>query len=189
MKTAGGQPEWLVLRGTSDGIGSPTAGGRDRPTALSGQARRAAWLAAFRRYLAFLALANLVWEIAQLPLYTIWGTDTVGELAFAVVHCTGGDILIAFSSLLLSLVLTGSDEWPRRRFGRVAALAVGFGVGYTIFSEWLNIVVREAWQYSELMPVVPFIDTGLSPLLQWIIIPSLGLWWARRADREAADRR
>ena len=93
----------------------------------------------------------------------------------AVVHCTGGDILIAFSSLLLSLVLTGSGEWPRRRFGRVAALAVGFGVGYTIFSEWLNIVVRKSWQYSELMPVVPFIDTGLSPLLQWIIIPSLGL--------------
>lgn len=62
-------------------------------------------------------------------------------------------------------------------------------VGYTIFSEWLNIVVRKSWQYSELMPVVPFIDTDLSPLLQWIIIPNLGLWWARQADREAADRR
>ena len=30
-----------------------------------------------------------------MPLYTLWSTDTVGEIVFAAVHCTGGDILIA----------------------------------------------------------------------------------------------
>lgn len=188
MRIADRLADWRVLRESPTGAEAvPTRAAISGPR--SPARHGAAWLAAFRRYLVFVAFANLAWETAQLPLYAIWRTGTPGELAFAVVHCTGGDILIAFSSLLLSLVLTGSDEWPRRRFGQVAALAVGFGVGYTIFSEWLNIVVRESWQYSELMFVVPVINTGLSPLLQWIIIPAVGLWWARRADREAADRR
>ena len=52
------------------------------------------WLPALRRYLAVMVLGNLAWEIAQLPLYTIWRTGTFGEKAFAVLHCTGGDLLI-----------------------------------------------------------------------------------------------
>jgi len=52
---------------------------------------------------------------------------------------------------------------------------------YTIFSEWLNIVVRASWAYSPLMPVVHLINIGLSPLLQWIVIPAAALYAARRA--------
>jgi hypothetical protein len=64
-----------------------------------------------------------------------------------------------------------------------AALTIGFGVAYTIFSEWLNIVIRKSWAYSDLMPVVPVIDTGLSPLLQWVAVPMLALRFARQAAR------
>lgn len=42
-------------------------------------------------------------------------------------------------------------------------------------------MVRESWAYSDLMPVVPFIETGLSPLLQWLIVSLVALWLARRA--------
>ena len=48
------------------------------------------------------------------------------------------------------------------------------------FSEWLNLVIRKSWQYSELMPVVPIVDVGLSPLLQWVLLPPASLWVARR---------
>ena len=51
-----------------------------------------------------------------------------------------------------------------------------FGVSYTMFSEWLNIVVRKSWAYSELVPMIPGIDAGLSPLAQWVVIPLAGLW-------------
>ncbi len=105
---------------------------------------------------------------------------------FAAVHCTGGDLLIASSALLAALIAAGSG-WPReaRAMRRVAALAVALGILYTVFSEWLNIVVRQAWAYSDLMPVVPPFDTGLSPLLQWLVIPSAGLWWAVRPMRHS----
>ncbi|MCC6756120.1 MAG: hypothetical protein IT199_07100, partial [Solirubrobacterales bacterium] len=70
-------------------------------------ARDRHWLGALRRYLVFVALAHFAWEAAQLPLYTIWLTGTAGELAFAVLHCTGGDLLIALSTMMLALLLFG----------------------------------------------------------------------------------
>ena len=39
------------------------------------------WISTTRRYLfsVLSVLAHLFWELAQLPLYTIWKTGTVGE--------------------------------------------------------------------------------------------------------------
>ena len=136
------------------------------------------WLAAIRRYLLFVAGASLVWEAAQLPLYTIWRQGTPSEIAFAVVHCTGGDILIALTALMASLVLVGSQAWPAEGLWRVGALTIASGLSYTIFSEWLNIEIRGSWAYSELMPTLPLIDAGLAPFSQWIVIPLAALWWA-----------
>jgi hypothetical protein len=48
-------------------------------------------------YICFIALANFAWEMLYLPLYTIWATGTLGEQAFAVAHCTSGEILIALA--------------------------------------------------------------------------------------------
>lgn len=123
-----------------------------------------------------------------MPLYTLWSTGTAGEIVFAAVHCTGGDILIAMSALMLSLLIFGTG-WPLKRSAvyRVIGFTMLTGVGYTVFSEWLNIVVREAWAYSELMPIVPVIDAGLSPLLQWIVIPGLAFAWALYPLRRSGE--
>jgi len=146
----------------------------------------AGWLVTLRRFLVFIAAGNLALEIAQLPLYTIWYEATPGEIAFAVAHCTGGDILIASASLLLALLLVARPTWPDGTYRRVAALTVAFAVPYTVFSERLNTEVRGSWAYSELMPVVPVLDAGLSPLAQWIVIPIAAFWWARRPAQKAS---
>lgn len=144
--------------------------------------RANAWLPAVRIYLAIIAVGNLIWEAAHLPLYTIWTTGTMREQAFAVVHCTGGDLLIATSSLVIGLILVGDSLWPGRRFLHVAGLTMLLGVGYTIFSEWLNIIIRQSWAYSDLMPIVTILGfkVGLSPVFQWIIVPSFAFWMAVR---------
>lgn len=140
-----------------------------------------AWLRTLRRYIAFVVPAHLFWEFAQLPLYTIWWDGTPGEILFAVVHCTGGDALIAIAALVSALLIAGTG-WPVApdSYRRVAAIAIVIGVSYTAFSEWLNTVVREAWAYSDLMPVIPLIEAGLSPILQWVLVPLTAFWWARR---------
>lgn len=141
----------------------------------------AAWLATLRRYLGYSAVSHLAWESLQLPLYTIWADGSWAEIAFAVLHCTAGDLLIGTSALVAALVLIGKPFWPEdeRVFRRVLVLAVIVGVAYTIFSEWLNTVARVSWTYSPLMPVVPGLGTGLSPLAQWLLIPPLCLFAAR----------
>ena len=146
----------------------------------TGSAASARWISTLRWYFPLMALANLVWEALHLPLYTVWAEGTAEYLLFVVLHCTGGDLLIALSALMIAVLLVAPPGWPQLGFRRVAAVATVFGVGYTIFSEWLNIVVRKSWQYSDLMPVVPIVDAGLSPLLQWVLIPPSALWLARK---------
>lgn len=151
-----------------------------------------AWLGTLRRYMIFVAVANLTWEFAHLPFYTLWRTGSPSEIAFAALHCTGGDVLIALSAVMLALFLVGSPTWPAARSGQVTGLTLVFGLAYTLFSEWLNIEVREAWAYSDLMPVIPIIDAGLSPVLQWIVIPLAGFRFAsaprgKFRTRAAAD--
>ncbi len=138
------------------------------------------WIAALRAYLSATAFLNLLWEAAQLPLYTIWSDGTIREKAFAVVHCTMGDVLIALAALAAALVVAGDHAWPARRWTRVAALTLAIGVAYTAYSEHLNADVRRSWTYSDLMPRLPLLGTGLSPIVQWVIVPAAALVWVRR---------
>lgn len=128
---------------------------------------------ALRTYLAVSALLHLLWELVQLPLYTIWKSGTAGEIGFAIVHCTAGDLLIAALALVAALVAIGGREWPHQRFVPVVVAAVAIGLGYTVYSEWLNTVVRKSWAYSPLMPTLPWLGTGLSPFMQWLIVPTM----------------
>lgn len=149
------------------------------------QAASALWHAALRRYLGVVVLLDLLWEFAHLPLYEIWRTGSWSEVVFAALHCTGGDFLIALAALILALLLAGNSAWPVERFQPVAVVTILLGLTYTAFSEWLNIVIRAAWAYSDLMPVIPLLgfQVGLSPLLQWILVPLAGFWSVRQFAR------
>jgi hypothetical protein len=132
---------------------------------------RAAWFGSGRPralivYLAIILIGNLAWEALALPLYTIWTTGSFREQAVAVLHCTAGGVLIARSALLIALRTAGCEHWAIERFGPVLLVA-------TIFSDWVNIEVRSRWAYSPLMPVVPLVGVGVSPLMQRIVLPAL----------------
>jgi hypothetical protein len=122
------------------------------------------------RYLALSLPLHFAWELAQLPLYTLWKNPDSGTIAYAVAHCTLGDLLIAASTLGLGLTIT---QWMRpatNRLFRAAFVTMALGIAYTLFSEWLNTVVLQSWAYSELMPQV--FGIGVSPIMQWIAIPA-----------------
>lgn len=133
------------------------------------------WHSAIRTYVLAVAGLNLLWEFAQLPFYTIWRTGSIQDIIIAVLHCTAGDVVIAISALILALMLLGTGDWPKQRYLPVSAFAVLLGLVYTIYSEQLNIANR-AWAYSDLMPIIPWLDVGLTPILQWPVVPSFILW-------------
>ena len=134
-------------------------------------------------------LTNLAWEIVHLPLYTLWSDSSWGYLVFVVFHCSAGDLMIAYTTLCIALLLVGNLRDPGRQFHRVLGLTLLLGIAYTVYSEWLNVYFRHSWAYSDLMPVVPLIETGASPLAQWMLLPLLGLLWARKKylDEENAN--
>ena len=138
------------------------------------------WLPALRRYLLVTAAGNLVWEVVQLPLYTLWRTARPVEIAFAVLHCLGGDMLIALAGLVASLVLFGRTDWPQQGFRRVAAATWLAGLGYTAWSEHFNTVIKGAWSYADAMPRLPWLDIGAAPMGQWAVVPLLALASAGR---------
>lgn len=143
------------------------------------------------RILGAMAAGNLVWEVAQVPLYTLWVEGTWREIAYDLAHCTVGDVMIAATTVLLAVTLVGGRAWPERRFWAVAGTAIVLGVGYTIFSEWLNTEVRGAWAYRAAMPRLPVLGTGLTPVLQWLVVPAGAFLWARakmRTIRSAGTR-
>lgn len=142
---------------------------------------RAAWVLIGRRYLPWLVMSNLAWEVAQLPLYTLWREGSLAWIAFSVVHCTLGDAVIGTSALAVALTVTRAPELACWRWGRIAVATALAGAGYTVFSEWTNTAVLRSWTYSELMPVlhVAGLDLGLVPLAQWLLLPPLALRLAR----------
>lgn len=123
-------------------------------------------------YLIVAAIGHLMWETAQLPLYTVWWTGTSHENVVAVVHCTGGDVLITTATLLTAALAARLLGW--RPFGSAMVFtAIVLGIAYTILSEWLNVEVWRSWSYSSIMPVLPWLGTGLSPVLQWLLVPAM----------------
>lgn len=140
------------------------------------------------RHTGFLSAMNLVWEFGQMPLYTLWATGTGSEIIYAGLHCTFGDAMIGGSALLAALMLAAPTRWPQEGRGRVLLVAVAIGLAYTVFSEWLNIEVRGAWAYSERMPVIPLLGTGLTPLLQWLTLPVAAYLLATRGATRPVSR-
>ena len=140
------------------------------------------WLQSIRVFLGVTAIGHLIWEILQLPLYAIWSAGTGREITFAIFHCLAGDLMIATLSLVAALLLFGSPAWPSRQLVPTMVATLVIGMGYTVYSEWVNTAVRKAWAYSDLMPVVPLLGTGLSPLMQWFVVPAIGFAAIRFRD-------
>lgn len=139
------------------------------------------WLSVLRTLLVISAAAHLIWEIVQVPLYTIWWTGTAAEIAFAVVHCTAGDLVIMTSSLVAALFVFGQG-WPfsETGFRNVMLATIVIAVAYTVYSEWVNVNVRGTWAYTAWMPRIPPFGTGLLPLLQWLVVPGIAFIVVRR---------
>jgi hypothetical protein len=139
-------------------------------------------LALFARWLGCMLLPNLAWEIAQLPLYRLPPSPFPYFTAYAVAHCTVGDVLIAAAIYAGASVVAGL-RWPLAAPLRGLVVALPLGIAYTAVSEWRNVYVVGGWAYDAGMPTLAGI--GLSPLAQWLLMPPLVLWLLRRTGNAA----
>jgi len=114
---------------------------------------------------------NLAWEIAQIRLYTIWADEDRLSVAWALLHCSLGDVLIALTMFALTGLVLRCTVWPEGRPWAGSTIAVSGALAYTAWSEWHNVYRAGSWAYTANMPLI--FGIGLFPLLQWLILPPI----------------
>ena len=131
---------------------------------------------------------NFFWEMAQSAWYADVALKTYREILVSRLHCTLGDVVILLVAFWITAGLVRDRYWVMALRPRDLAAFTGLGLGYTIVSEWVNVDLRSAWGYAETMPRLPWIGTGLAPVLQWLILPTMTARVARRLLRGGAVR-
>lgn len=112
---------------------------------------------------------NLTWEIAQARLYTLWASADDLAIAGALLHCSLGDVMIALTMFAVASILLWDADWPTSRPWAGGVVVVIGAIAFTAWSEWYNVYRLGNWGYTASMPMV--FGIGLSPLLQWLIVP------------------
>ena len=87
--------------------------------------------------------------------------------------------LLAYGAVALA---AKNRPWMLAPSGWQVAAFVGIGLSITGLIEWLATNGRwvKSWAYSTSMPLFPGTGIGLAPLLQWIVVPLLVLWFVGR---------
>jgi hypothetical protein len=112
---------------------------------------------------------NMAWEVAQVRLYSIWDEADGSSVAWALFHCTLGDVLIALALFALAGIVLRRANWPVSRPWTGGAMVVAGALAFTAWSEWYNVYRVGTWGYAASMPMI--FGIGLSPLMQWLIVP------------------
>lgn len=130
--------------------------------------------------LIFSFLLHLAWEYWQVPFFRGMADQPHWVGVKACTLATLGDAGIALSAFWATAIVAKNRSWivwPNRRD---IAIFLGVGVLVTILFEALATGLLQRWAYSDTMPRVPVIGTGLLPLLQWLVIPLIVIWFVRR---------
>ena len=150
--------------------------------ALAGDGARAAglWEAPELPVAFFSFLLHFVWEFIQVPTYTGMAGMSHWEAIKLCMSATFGDVGFALTAFWIASIAARNRDWILRPTRVPVAIFVAVGIILTIGFEYYYTNVSLRWTYSDLMPLVPPFGTGLSPLLQWLLIPPLVVWLSRR---------
>ena len=125
-------------------------------------------------------LFNLMWEIAQVRLYALWAEADWMTVAWSLLHCSLGDVVIALAMFALAGLVHRRADWPASRPWTGGAIIVVGAMAFTAWSEWYNVYRVAKWGYTASMPTI--FGIGVSPLLQWLILPPVMVYAYRALD-------
>lgn len=128
----------------------------------------------------FSFLLNFFWEIQQMPFYQISAEFSYFDMTRNCTLATVGDVGISIAAFWAVAVISKSRQWFHQPTRWQVSSFILVGVVITVVFEALATRVFNTWKYAELMPTLPFLGTGLLPLLQWVLIPPVILWFVKR---------
>lgn len=128
----------------------------------------------------FAFLLNYPWEFLQVPFFDDMPTMPHWEAVVFCTRATFGDVLIALAAFWGMAAFTRNRSWILEPTLRAVLLFLAIGVVITLGLEWHATEIDDRWQYADTMPTLPILGTGLLPLIQWLILPLLLIWFVRR---------
>ena len=128
----------------------------------------------FQQFVFFTFLLSLVlnfaWEVLQGSLYN--GFDfTISHIAFCGLASIADAIMVMLIYFSFAIIYKNSLWIKHINFQQIIMLVLVGGIG-AILSEMRHLSIG-TWSYTSSMPIVPFVHAGLSPVLQFMVLPGL----------------
>ncbi len=131
----------------------------------------------------FGVLLNFPWEFLQVPFFKGLPDAPHWDAVRLCAWATLGDGIIILIGYWTTAAAWRDRWWFMRPAVLKLAAFIAVGLIITILLEQLATSSSHPvwrWRYSEMMPLIPGIGIGLTPFLQWILIPPLVVWFSRR---------
>lgn len=125
------------------------------------------------KYLAALTfvafLLHVVWENAQAPLYA--GYQSFSQHFSICFVGAIGDVVITL--FVLAFIWLLKKDKPQTISDFLALAIVGFIVAVAIEQ---NALLAGKWSYAPAMPIIPWLNVGLAPIIQMTILLPLSFY-------------
>ncbi len=115
-------------------------------------------------------LLNLIWEIVQMPLYKD-GSYSLSHITFCALASVADALMVVLIYLGVALIYKSPLWIEDIKWQPVVFIILIGGVG-AVLAEMRHLS-SGSWAYSPSMPIVPLVNVGLSPVLQFMFLPLL----------------
>ncbi|MFZ1798903.1 MAG: hypothetical protein WAU24_03485 [Chitinophagaceae bacterium] len=118
----------------------------------------------------FAFLFNAAWEILQIPLYK-GGSYEWNHIVFCLLASVADVIMVLLLYFSFAFIYKNALWVKNVNPGKIIVLILTGGIG-AILAESRHLLLG-TWSYASAMPLIPVVDVGLSPVLQFMILPIL----------------
>ena len=112
---------------------------------------------------------NFSWELMQMPLYDN-SSFIINHITFCALGSGADAIMVLLIYFGLAVIFKNPLWIYPLKWQRVVLVILIGGIG-AILSEIRHLSLGN-WAYSDLMPLIPVLNVGLSPVLQFMILPT-----------------
>ncbi|MDQ6762179.1 MAG: hypothetical protein M3015_06085 [Bacteroidota bacterium] len=113
-------------------------------------------------------LLNAAWEILQIPLYK-GGAYQWDHILFCVLASVADVIMVLLIYLGFAFIYKNALWIKNFSASRIIILILTGGIG-AVVAETRHLSIG-TWSYADTMPLIPFFKVGLSPVLQFMVLP------------------
>lgn len=115
-------------------------------------------------------LLNFTWEFLQIPLYK-GSSYSISFIAFCALASVADAIMVLLLYFAFTFILKNMFWVEFLNTQQIIVIILTGGTG-AILSEMRHLSLG-SWAYADSMPIIPYVNVGLSPILQFMILPLL----------------